>query len=166
MRRVLAGAALVAVMLLGGACSKGTGASAPTASPTVSPTSSPTPSVDPSAKTICDDLQRNILDTDTKAFGAELGKMFAARASGDKTAEAKAQQAAIAKLHEIAAKLRRHAGTATDPKLASALNTAATNLDALAADTQNFTKINSLEAVSQTTQRFVESFTEITKFCA
>ena len=36
------------------------------------------------ARAICDDLQRNVLDGDAKAFGAELGKMITARGQGNK----------------------------------------------------------------------------------
>jgi hypothetical protein len=161
----LTAAALTAVILTGAGCTKGSGGSTPTTLPS-SPSSSPMPSVDPSAQAICDDLQRNILDTDAKAFGAELGKMIVARASGDTANQAKSQQAAIAKLREIETKLRADATKATDPRLKSALNDAADNLEKLAADTDSFNKINSLDTVSQTTKRFVESFNEIGKFCA
>jgi hypothetical protein len=164
MRRILAAAALCAVAFLGAGCT-GTATPSPSASATGGSTTSAAPSVDPSAQAICTDLKQNVLDTDAKAFGSELGKMITARASGDKAAEDQARQNAIAKLHEISARLRKAADAATDPQLKTALNNSATNLDQLAADTSNFQNINSLDAVSQTTQKFVQAVNDVTKFC-
>jgi hypothetical protein len=158
--------ALAAAMLLGTGCGKGAGRATPTTS-AISPSWSPSsPLVDPSAQAICEDLQRNILDTDAKAFGAELGKMVAARISGNVAAQDAAQQAAIAKLKEIATKVRASAASATDPRLKNALTETADNLEKLAADTGSFTSITSLDQVGQATKRFVESFNEIGKYCA
>lgn len=159
----------VAVLFVTG-CDNGTATStaskgpAPSAAPSVSPSAST--SRDPKAQEICDDLHRNILDVDAKAFGAELGKMIAARAQGDKAEETRAQQAAVAKLNEIAGKLRTHAGEATDPRLKEALNTSASNLEKLATDTDSLSKLNSLSQVSQTTQRFATALSDITDYCS
>src|SRR5690348_18491035 len=89
MRRILAAVALSAVALLGAGCT-GTGTATPSSSgsASASATRSVSPSADPSAQAICADLKDNILNTDAKAFGAELGKMVSARASGDKAAQA------------------------------------------------------------------------------
>src|SRR5436309_3511785 len=167
MRRILAAVALSAVALLGAGCT-GTNTATPSssASATGGASASATPSADPSVQAICTDLKDNILNTDAKAFGAELGKLVTARASGDKAAQTQAQQNAVAKLHEISGKLRKHADEATDPQLKTALTDSATSLDQLAADTSNFEQINSLDAVSQTTQKFVTALNEVTKFCA
>src|SRR5690242_4895472 len=166
MRRILAAVALGAVAFLGAGCTgTGTGTGSPSASASGSASSS-TPVTDPSAQAICDDLQKNVLDTDAKEFGADLGKMISARASGDKNAQAQWQQAAVTKLHDISAKLRKDAAMATDPKLKAALNDSADNLDKLASDTSNFDNLNSLDAVSQTTQKFAQSLNEVTAFCS
>jgi hypothetical protein len=167
MRRILAAVALGTVVFLGAGCSgTGTGTGSGTPSASSSASGSASPASDPSAQAICADLQANILDTDAKEFGADLGKMIAARASGDKTAQAQWQQAAVTKLHDISAKLRKDAGMATDPKLKTALNDSADNLDKLASDTSNFENLNSLDAVSQTTQKFAQSLNEVTAFCS
>jgi len=163
MRRILAAAALTALVALGAGCTS-TGSPSPGSTTAARP--SATPSVDASGQAICDDLQKTILDTDVTAFGAELGKMMAARLQGDKAGESTAQTAAVAKLTEIVGKLRRHAGTATDPKLKSALNESADNVEKLAADTSNFSNIKSLDQVSETTQKFATSLDAIAQYCA
>ena len=166
MRRILAVVALGAVAFLGAGCTgTGAGTSSPSASASASASSS-TPMTDPSAQAICDDLQNNVLDTDAKEFGSDLGKMIAAKASGDKAAQTQWQQAAVTKLHDISARLRKDAETATNPKLKQALNDSADNVDKLASDTSNFENLNSLDAVSQTTQRFAQSLNEVSAFCS
>jgi len=167
MRRILAAAALAAFALGAAACTAdGTVTASPSsAAPTGSSTASSSPSPDPSASAICADLRTNVLDKDAREFGTDLGNMIAARAKGDTAAATTAQQAAVAKLHQISAKLRSEASTATNPDLQSALNQSADNLDKLAGDTNNFSKVDSLPAVSQTTQKFAEAVGEITKFC-
>jgi hypothetical protein len=163
MRRLLAAAALTAAALVAAGCTGGTPSTQP--SPAVS-SSSAAPSTDPSAAVICADLKNKILDTDVRAFGAELGKMIAARAQGDKTAQAAAQQAAVDKLKEISGKLRADAAMASDPKLKDALTTSADNVDKLAADPSTFANITSIDQVGQLTQRFAQSLDEINKYCA
>src|SRR3982750_3995303 len=122
MRRILTAVALSAVAFLGAGCSgAGTAPGTPGGSASSSASAS-TPVTDPSAQAICDDLQKNVLDTNAKEFGADLGKLIAAKASGDKAAQAQWQQAAVTKLHDISARLRKDAETATDPKLKKALN--------------------------------------------
>jgi hypothetical protein len=167
MRRLLA---LVAVMLLASGCTGGTATSRPSGSPSaVTGTATSTaasPSRDPKAAAICDDLRRNVLDVDAKAFGTELGKMITARTQGNKTEEARAQQAAVSKLNEIAGKLRTHAGEATDPRLTNALTASASNLEKLAADTDSMSRLNSLDQVGQTTQKFATALSDIADYCS
>src|SRR5215510_1151648 len=166
MRRILAAAALTAFALAGAACTaNGTVTTSPSSgAPAASATAAP--STDPSAQAICADLRATVLDKDAKEFGTDLGNMIAARSKNDTAAANAAQQAAVAKLHQISAKLRSEAGTATNPDLKQALNDSADNLDKLANDTDNFSKVDSLPAVSQTTQKFVEALGTITKFCS
>jgi hypothetical protein len=123
-------------------------------------------SPDPKAQVICDDLHNNVLDEDAKAFGTELGRMIASRAQKDRAGEGRAQQAAAAKLGEIAGKLRTHAAQATDPRLAGALNTSAANLDKLGSDAGTFAELNSLDAVSQTTSKFAAALSDVADYCA
>jgi len=166
MRRILAAATLAAFVLVGAACTaNGTVTTSPSSgAPATSATT--VPSADPSAQAICTDLRTTVLDRDAKEFGTDLGNMIAARTKGDTAAANTAQQAATTKLHQISAKLRAHADEATNPDLKKALDDSATNLDKLASDTDNFSKVDSLPAVSQTTQKFVEALSEITKFCS
>jgi hypothetical protein len=165
MRRLVAVAALGVAVLFAAGCDNGTATSTASKPPSPSASPSASPSRDPKAQEICDDLHRNILDVDAKAFGTELGKMIAARAQGNKAEETRAQQAAVAKLNGIAGKLRTHAGEATDPRLKDALNASASNLEKLAADTGNLSKLNSLDQVGQTTQKFATALGDITDYC-
>jgi hypothetical protein len=167
MRRLIAVTTLAAVGLGGVGCGSGAKSSAaPTSSPTASASASPSPSVDPKAQAICDDLRTNVLDVDAKAFGTELGKMIVARTQGNKPEEARAQQAAVDKLHAISGKLRGHAGEATDPALKTALTGSADNLDQLAADSNNFTSLDALDKVGQTTQKYAAATGSIGEYCA
>ena len=166
MRRILAAAALAAFAFAGAACTNGTVTTSPSSSAPATSVTTTSPSPDPSASAICADLRNNVLDTDAKEFGTDLGNMIAARAKGDTAAANTAQQAAVTKLHQISAKLRSQADMATNPDLKSALNQSADNLDKLANDTDNFSKVDSLPAVSQTTQKFAEALGTITKFCS
>jgi hypothetical protein len=166
MRRLVAVATLAAGLALAG-CGGDTKSSAtPTASPSAGPTASPSPAIDPKAAAICDDLRNNVLDVDAKAFGAELGKMIVARTQGKPEDAAKSQQAAVDKLHTISGKLRARAGEASDPKLKTALTSSADNLDQLAADSGNFTSLDSLDKVGQTTQRYAAATGSIGEYCA
>jgi hypothetical protein len=169
MRRLTAFAAvpaatLAATLLVG--CGDGSVTTRSSATPSATASAAASPSRDPQAQAICDDLRRNILDTDAKAFGTELGKMVAARGSGNRADEARAQKAASAKLDEIAGRLRRHAGEATDPQLKTALTTSADNLAKLAADTGALSSLNSLESVSQATRKFATALSAITDYCS
>jgi hypothetical protein len=166
MRPLIAIAALGVTVLVAAGCDDGAATATRSKPPTPSATPSASASRDPKADEICDDLHRNVLDVDAKAFGAELGKMIAARAQGNQAEQARAQQAAVSKLGEIAGKLRTHAGEATDPRLKDALNTSAANLEKLAADTDNLSKLNSLDQVSQTTQKFATALSAIADYCA
>ncbi len=165
MRRLIVTTLGVAVLFVAG-CDNGTATSTASKPPVPSASPSASPSRDPKAQEICDDLHRDILDVDAKAFGTELGKMIAARAQGNKTEETQSQQAAVAKLGEIAGKLRAHAGEATDPRLKDALNTSADNLEKLSADTDSLSKLNSLDQVGQTTQKFATALSDIADYCA
>jgi hypothetical protein len=164
MRRLIVGVAVGCAALLAG-CSDANTTTQPTTAPGTA-TTSPAPSRDPRAAAICDDLHRNVLDVDAKAFGTELGKMISARTQGNKAEETRAQQAAVAKLTEIAGKLRTHANEATDPQLKSALTASASNLEQIAADTDGLSKLNSLDAVGQTTARFATALSEIADYCS
>jgi hypothetical protein len=167
MRRILAAAALAAFAMAGAACTtNGTATTSPSSGAPATSATSVSPSTDPSAQAICADLRSNILDKDAKEFGTDLGNMIAARSKNDTAAANAAQQAAVAKLHQISAKLRSEANTATNPDLKQALNQSADDLDKLASDTDNFSKVDSLPAVSQTTQKFVEALGTVTKFCS
>ncbi|NJC71667.1 hypothetical protein HC031_18355 [Planosporangium thailandense] len=121
---------------------------------------------DGQAKAICDDVRDNVLGADAKAFGAELGRMMAFRAQQDRAAEQRAQQAATAKLAEIAGKLRTHAAQAGDPRLRTALNASAGNLDRLGADTGALTGLDSLDAVSKTTGKFAAALGDVADYCS
>jgi hypothetical protein len=169
MRGLIAVAALCGATLLTAGCGNTSGAaghgaapSAKSAGPSVAAGVSP----DPKAQVICDDLHNNVLDGDAKAFGAELGRMIASRAQKDRAGEDRAQQAATAKLGEIAGKLRTHAAQASDPRLAGALNTSAANLDKLGADAGTFAGLSSLDAVSQTTSKFAAALSDVVDYCA
>jgi hypothetical protein len=166
MRRLIVTATVGVVVLFAAGCDNGTATSTASKPPTPSASPSASPSRDPKAQEICDDLHRNILDVDAKAFGTELGKMIAARARGNKTEETQSQQDAVAKLNEIAGKLRTHAGEATDPRLKGALNASAGNLEKLAGDTDNLSKLNSLDQVGQTTQKFAAALSDIADYCS
>jgi hypothetical protein len=165
MRRLIAALALCGGALLAAGCGDGIVTVTRSASPSTSASTGASPSRDPKAQAICDDLHRNVLDVDAKAFGAELGKMIAARAQGNKTEAARAQQAAVTKLNEIAGKLRKHADGATDPRLRSALSASAANLEKLAADTDQLSRLDSLEAVGQTTQKFAAALSDVVEYC-
>ncbi|MDT4986397.1 MAG: hypothetical protein QOI74_491, partial [Micromonosporaceae bacterium] len=67
---------------------------------------------------------------------------------------------------EIAGKLRTHAAEATDPPLKSALTASASNLERIAADTDGLSKLNSLDAVGQTTASFATALSEIADYCS
>ncbi len=166
MRRLIVTAALGVAVLFAAGCDNGTATSTASKPPVPSASPSASPSRDPKAQGICDDLHSNVLDVDAKAFGTELGKMIAARAQGNKTEETQSQQAAVAKLGEIAGKLRTHAGEATDPRLKNALNTSADNLEKLSADTDSLSKLNSLDQVGQTTQKFATALSDIADYCS
>jgi hypothetical protein len=167
MRRILAAAALAAFAVAGAACTaNGTVTASPSGSGTPNATATASPSPDPSASVICADLRTNVLDKDAREFGTDLGNMIAARAKGDTAAANTAQQAAVTKLHQISASLRSEADNATNTDVKQALDQSADNLDKLANDTDNFSKVDSLPAVSQTTQKFVEALSSITKFCS
>ena len=58
------------------------------------------------------------------------------------------------------------AGEATDPRLKDALNASAANLEKLAGDTDNLSKLNSLDQVGQTTQKFATALSDIADYCA
>ena len=167
MRRILAATALTAFVLAGAGCTaNGTPITSPSSGAPATSATTAAPSTDPSAQAICADLRTNILDKDAKEFGTDLGNMIAARSKNDTAAANAAQQAAVTKLHQISAKLRSEAGTATNPDLKQALSQSADDLDKLANDTDNFSKVDSLPAVSQTTQKFAEALGTITKFCS
>jgi hypothetical protein len=166
MRGLIAVAALCGATLLTAGCGKaaGTAKAAPSASARPSAVASASP--DAGAKAVCDDLRGTILDTDAKAFGAELGRMIAARGRGDRVGDSRAQQAATAKLGEIAGKLRTHAAAATNPRLANALTTSAANLDRLGSDPATFAGLTSLDAVSQTTGKFATALSDVADYCS
>jgi hypothetical protein len=167
MRRLIAAVTMGAAATLAAGCSDGTVTAGPSGAPSLPAGAAPSsPSRDPMARAICDDLQRNVLDGDAKAFGAELGKMITARGQGNKAEEGRAQQAAVAKLGEIAGKLRRHAGEATEPRLKGALTASAANLEKMAAHTGDFASLNSLETIGQTTQKFAASLSDIADYCS
>lgn len=166
MRRLLAAVSLCAAAFLTAACTNDTvtGSSGTPAPSSSSPGGSGT--ADPMAESICNDVRQNILNTDAVAFGTELGKMITARQSGNKAEETRAQNAAAAKLKEISGKLRADAAKATAPKLKSALTTSADGVDALAADTSNFTSISSLDQVSALNQKYATALAGISDYCA
>ncbi|MGC9671458.1 hypothetical protein ACNTMW_33565 [Planosporangium sp. 12N6] len=155
----LSGAALLTV----GCADDGAGTPVRGAGP---PASAAPASPDPQATAVCADLRGTVLDTDAKAFGAELGRLVAARSQGDRAGESQAQQAATATLTRIADRLRTHATGATDPRLTGALDTSAANLDRLGADPATFAGLTSLETVSQTTARFTAALGEVTDYCS
>lgn len=165
MRRLMAAAALATVVLVGAGCADNSSTASPSASSSPSPTASPTPSADPSAKAICDDITKTVMDSDAKALGTQLGKLAVAKAQNDKSAQQAAQQAAAAKLHEVASKLRTHASEATDPQLKDALSKAAENLDRLANDTAFFDQITSLDMVGDATKKFTEAVAAVVQYC-
>jgi hypothetical protein len=92
--------------------------------------------------------------------------MIVARSQNNKADADKSQQAAIDKLHGISAKLRGHAGEATDSRLKAALTGSADNLDQVAADTNNFTSLDGLDKVGQTTQKYASATGSISEYCA
>jgi hypothetical protein len=164
MRRLIAVAALCATTLLTG-CSDGTVTAKPATAPSAAPSVETSPSRDPAASAICDDLHQHVLDVDTKAFGAELGRMVAARTQSDKAEETRAQQAATAKLNEIAGKLRAHVNEATQARLKNALSASASNLESLAGDA-GLARLNSLDAVGETTRKFATALGDIADYCS
>jgi hypothetical protein len=166
MRGLIAVAALCGAALLTAGCGKATVNARPGATPSAQPGVVVSASLDPRAKVVCEDLRGNILDTDAKAFGAELGRMIAARGQADRAGQSRAQQAATAKLGEIAGKLRTNAAGATDPRLTNALNTSAANLDKLGSDAATFAALNSLDAVGQTTAKFARALGDIAEYCS
>lgn len=178
MRRVLAATVLAAVAFLGSGCT-GTASPRDASSASASPAagaggqaSAPVAALaDPNARAICDDLARTVLDADARAFGAELGRIVTVLEKGDKataadrTALAKAREAAAGKLREVAAKLRKHAGTASDPVLRTALTESADNLEQLAADPATFEGLTSLALASAVTGRFITALEMLTRYC-
>lgn len=169
MRRITAVASLAAFVALGAGCSAdGGSASGPSAGTSAGSTStgSARPTVDPSAEAVCADLKNTVLDDDAKAFGAELGRMVAYRAQGKTQQQEQARAAAAAKLREIAGKLRAHATSTTDTALRDALTKSADNLDRLAGDASYLSGVTSLASVSSATQRFVESMSDVARYCA
>ena len=165
MRRLIAAAALCGAALLTAGCTDGTATTSPSSTGSAPSVTTSGGSTDPKAQAICDDLRQNILNTDATAFGTELGKMINARAQGNTAEETRAQAAAVAKLKEISAKLRAHADQATSPRLKTALTTSADNLEKVAADTGNFSNLNSLDSISQTTQKFTTALADIADYC-
>lgn len=165
MRRILAATVLALLALPVAGCSDGDRTAGGPAAGTAAPAGSAKPSADPSAEAICADLKNTVLDADAKAFGAELGKMVAYRAQGKTQQQEQARAAAQAKLREIAGKLRTHANSATDPALRQALTNSAGNIDRLAADSSYLTNVTSMESVSSATQKFVESMSDVAKYC-
>jgi hypothetical protein len=164
MRRLLVAVAVGGTTLLSG-CTGDAATSKPSVSASPATSAEATSSPDPRAQAICDDLRTNVLDVDAKSFGTELGKMIAARTQGNKPEEARAQQAAVAKLNEIAGKLRTEAGQATDQRLANALTTSAVNIEKLAADTDSLSRLNSVDQVGQTTGKFATALSDIADYC-
>jgi hypothetical protein len=168
MRGLIAVAAVCGAMLLTAGCGdrtvqagRGNAPPAKFVKPSVVAGVSP----DPRAQAICDDVRGNVLNADAKAFGAELGRMMAARVQKDRAGEDRAYQAATAKLGQIAGKLRTHAAEATDPRFRQALNASATNLDKLGTDAQTLANLDSLDAVSKTTASFAGALGDAAEYC-
>jgi hypothetical protein len=84
----------------------------------------------------------------------------------DPKARAVCDQAAAAKLGEIAGKLRTRAGEATDPRFASALNASAGNLEKLGSDAGAFAGLISMDAVGQITAKFATGLGDVADYCA
>jgi hypothetical protein len=168
MRGLIVVAALCGVTLLTAGCGDTTGTAGrggTSSAEFVRPSAPAGASPDPKAQAICDDLRGNVLDADAKAFGTALGRLMAARTQGDRTAEGQAQQAATAKLSQIAGKLRTHAAEATDPRLRHALTASATNLDKLGTDAGTLANLDSMDAVSKTTGRFAAALGDAAEYC-
>ncbi|GAA1795780.1 hypothetical protein HC028_18605 [Planosporangium flavigriseum] len=163
MRGLIAVAALCGVTLFSAGCGGGT-APAPAAK-FVQPSLPAATSPDSKAQAICTDLRANVFDADATAFGAELGRLMAARTQQDPAGEERSRQAATAKLGEIAAKLRTHAGEAADPRFRRALNASAVNLEKMGNDPGTLAKLDSLDAVSKTTGRFAAALGDAAEYC-
>jgi hypothetical protein len=164
--RLAAVSALAWVALAGAAGCTGRAAGERAAPSSPSPSVSASPSRDPLASQICGDLRQKVLDRDTRAFGAALGRKVATHAAGDKAAEAQAGQAAVTTVKQVAGSLRTEAITATEPGLQQALTASAANLDTLAADPSAVSGLTSLDQVTGLTGRFTTALAPISDYCA
>jgi hypothetical protein len=152
MRRIMAAAA-VAALVLGAGCSKdnsGAGASSPT------PSASPTLDVGANTKQVCDEVKQ--LNTDSaKKVGDAIAKATAAAMKGDEAGAKKAVDEANDITKDWVAKLRAEAAKAANPELAKALNDIADQVEKLLGEDATVDQMN------KTVQ---EAGTTLNKYCA
>ncbi len=153
MRRIMAAAA-VAALVLGAGCSKDSGGAGASSSPT--PSASPTLDVAANTKQVCDEVKQ--LNTDSaKKVGDAIAKATAAAMKGDEAGAKKAVDEANDITKDWVAKLRAAAAKAANPELAKALNDIADQVEKLLGEDATVDQMN------KTVQ---EAGTTLNKYCA
>jgi hypothetical protein len=163
MRRLIATAALAALVATGSACTTSTGSgSGSSATPTASTTAG-TGSGTADTKQVCADAQKVITDS-TGELGVDLQKVVTAAASGD---QAK-QDSAISALRDLFTRwsngLREQAGKASNADLKAALTTYADKLAAVASQVKTFADLDKANAVVSAPE-VVDAARTVTKLC-
>jgi hypothetical protein len=166
MRRLLAAAALGAVVLTAAGCANsGTPAASGT---TAAPATSAAPAGGGSTKEICDSLEES-----GKKFESSVTGLTAGMAGGDPAKAKEALVAAGAGFTEFTAEVRAKAATASDPEFKKALEDVATSLETLGKTLSDLATKDVAEIQKDPTTllnalsdpKFAKSFEDMSKFC-
>jgi hypothetical protein len=165
MRRLIATAALAALVATGSACDTSSiSASGSSATPTTSTTpSTSTGSGSADTKQVCADA-RAVITNSTGELGADLQKVITAAASGDKAK----QDSAVSSLRDLfnrwSTGLREQAGKTSNADLKSALTTYADKLATVASEVKTFADLDKANAVVNSPE-VTDATKKITDLC-
>jgi hypothetical protein len=168
MRRLIATAALAALVATGSACdSSSISASGSSATPSTSTSTTPstgTGSGSADTKQVCADA-RAVITNSTGELGSDLQKVITAAASGDKAK----QDSAVSSLRDLfnrwSTGLREQAGKTSNADLKAALTTYADKLATVASEVKTFADLDKANAVVNSPE-VADANKKITELCS
>jgi len=171
MRRLLT-VAFLAVLVTSSAAACGstddtsTGASSSTAA-SASPSASPSPTVDVKANTkaVCDKVEKIVSEDNFKAVGEKIGAVIGAKLAKNKTAQTKAEGEVKTQVDGLAAQIRALKAEAADPKLQTAIDTAADGVAVLGTPAY-LAKLNTLDDLTKLQTDLTTAITPLGTICA
>jgi hypothetical protein len=154
---------VVGLLLAGLALARATPAPAP------APSSAPPPSPTSNAYTsntheVCTAINQLLADGAAR-FGTDVGTMVGHLAGSNPADADKYRASALAGLKDLAGKVRAAGASAADPRLVTAVNTVADNLDRLAADPTLLDGVRSKADIAVANQKVTSAASPLVGIC-